>query len=145
MGKTKIQKPTITVTTASAENATDKNLPTVNTAESEAIFSALKDLAEIKFAHREVARGRADVSDFTDKIGEWKAHASLRTACEMMRRGFATPSDFSDKTPSWIATSSPGLARKMIVHGLAKPTDFASRLPAWRLNPQYSYWREFVR
>ncbi len=143
MEKTKSQKPTITIT--SAANAADKPQPTVNPAESEAIFSALKDLAEIKSAHREVAHGRADVSDYSDKIGEWKARASLRTACEMLKSGFATTSDFSDKTPSWIATSSPGLARKMIVHGLAKPTDFASCLPAWRRNHQYSYWREFVR
>lgn len=143
MGKTKTQKPTITVTTSA--NAADKPKPTVNLVDSESVFSALKDLAEIKFAHREVARGRAEVSDYADKIGEWKAHASLRTACEMLKSGFATPSDFSDKTPSWIATSSPGLARKMIVHGLAKPTDFESRFPSWRLNHQYSYWREFVR
>ena len=145
MEKTKEQKPTITISTEPAATASDKPKPTVNLVDSEAVFSALNDLAEIKFAHREVARGRAEVSDYADKIGEWKAHASLRTACEMMRRGFATPADFSDKTPSWIATSSPGLARKMIVNGIAKPTDFASRLPAWRLNPQYSYWREFVR
>lgn len=145
MEKTKAQKPTITISTEPASAATDKPKPTVNLVDSEAVFSALKDLAEIKFAHREVSRGRAEVSDYADKISEWKAHASLRTACEMMRRGFATPADFADKTPAWIATSSPGLARKMIVHGLAQPSDFASRLPAWKLNLQYSYWREFVR
>ena len=145
MEKTKEQKPTKTISTEPASKAADKPKPTVNLVDSETVFSALKDLAEIKFAHREVARGRAEVSDYADKIGEWKAHASLRTACEMLKSGFATPSDFSDKTPSWISTSSPGLARKMIVHGLAAQADFASRLPAWRLNHQYSYWREFVR
>lgn len=143
MEDTKANKTTITVTPAAAK--ADKPQPTFNLVDSEAVFSALKDLAEIKFARREVACGRVDIASYADKIGEWKSHASLRTACEMLKCGFATTSDFSDKTPSWIATSSPGLARKMIVHGLAKPTDFASRLPAWRLNHQYSYWREFVR
>lgn len=143
MEKAKAQKTTITVTTSA--NAADKPQPTVNHAESEEIFAALKDLAEIKFAHREVARGRADIASYTDKIGEWKSHASLRTACEMLKCGFAAPADFADKTPAWIAAASPGLARKMVVHGIAKPSDFSSRLPAWRLNHQYSYWREFVR
>ena len=59
MEKTKAQKPTITITAAAKA---DKPQPTVNHAESEAIFAALKDLAEIKFAHREVARGRADIA-----------------------------------------------------------------------------------